>query len=112
MMARHDPPPHTRGVVLAVLAAIAFGLATPLVARFGEGVGAFTIVRLELIEPRHRVERLPARGAVFVRNGPPPRSAHIFDVTFDLGSRSSLMPASSLKDSMHRCAAPQLPEEA
>ena len=34
--------PHRRGVVLAVLAALAFGLATPFVARVGVGVGPFT----------------------------------------------------------------------
>lgn len=34
--------PHARGVGLAVVAAVAFGLATPLVARFGKELGAFS----------------------------------------------------------------------
>lgn len=42
MIPRARQAPHARGVGLAVLAAIAFGLATPLVARFGKGLGAFS----------------------------------------------------------------------
>lgn len=38
----HAHSPHRRGVLLAVLAAVAFGLATPLVARFGAGLGPFS----------------------------------------------------------------------
>ncbi len=40
------PNPITRGVVLAALAALAFGVATPIVAWAGRGVGAFTTAAL------------------------------------------------------------------
>lgn len=39
---QHAPNPHRRGVGLAVLAALAFGLATPFVQHFGAGLGGFT----------------------------------------------------------------------
>ncbi len=36
----------TRGVLLAVAAALAFGLSTPLIQRAGEGIGTFTVAAL------------------------------------------------------------------
>ena len=41
-----NPRPALRGGMLALLAALLFGISTPLVQRFGEGVGAFTTAAL------------------------------------------------------------------
>ena len=43
----HTPSrPALRGGLLALLAAVLFGISTPLVQRFGAGVGAFTTAAL------------------------------------------------------------------
>ena len=67
MGARHTPPA-LRGGLLALLAAVLFGLSTPLVQRAGEGLGAFTtaallyagaaLVALALRQPPEREARL------------------------------------------------------
>jgi len=67
-MASPRTPPALRGGLLALLAAVLFGLSTPLVQRFGQGLGAFTtaallyagaaLVALSLRQPPEREARL------------------------------------------------------
>ena len=64
----HRPPPALRGGLLALMAAVLFGLSTPLVQRFGMGLGPFTtatllyagaaLVALALRQPPEREARL------------------------------------------------------
>lgn len=46
MTATHFSPPAVRGGLLALLAALLFGVSTPLVQHFGKGLGAFTTAAL------------------------------------------------------------------
>ena len=45
-MTPHTPAPALKGALLALLAATLFGLSTPLVQHFGQGLGAFTTAAL------------------------------------------------------------------
>ena len=64
----HRPRPALRGGLLALMAAVLFGLSTPLVQRFGMGLGPFTtaallyagaaLVALALRQPPEREARL------------------------------------------------------
>lgn len=70
-MLRNLPSPALRGGALALLAALLFGVSTPLVQRFGSGLGAFTtaallyagaaVMGLVLRQPVQREARLQRR---------------------------------------------------
>lgn len=72
-------PPALRGALLALLAAVAFGASTPLLQRFGAGVGALTTAALLYTgaAAAGAVLRRPAEREAGLRRGDLPRLAWI-----------------------------------